>query len=144
MKGSLSPLSLFVQQAERVSMAKKTKKKHISVTSQSVRANLAPLRKKRAPVIFKKTTLGDSFRLANAPIRKIRLNRGMKIRDNMPLSIQPKGNINQNIFRFQKPERVTICVRRRQRKAVLFATKRNGINGMRKRNTNSYSRISCT
>lgn len=52
--------------------------------------------------------------------------------------------IPQDIFRFEKPENVAICIRRKERREVLFANRKRGKGSrQRKRRRNEYSDVSC-
>lgn len=46
-------------------------------------------------------------------------------------------------LRFKAPERVLICVRRHQRKEVMFATNKAGRGGQRRPTRNNYTNIHC-
>lgn len=48
-----------------------------------------------------------------------------------------------DVFKFNKPHNVAVCVRRQRRKEVLFALKRNGKGSRSRRRRNAYSDISC-
>ena len=54
-----------------------------------------------------------------------------------------KVNLVSPVLGFEAPRQVALCVRRKQRKEVLFALKKSGRNGGRKYRRNFYSRISC-
>lgn len=47
-------------------------------------------------------------------------------------------------LKFHQPERIAICVRRKQRKEVLFAKKKAGKRGQRKPRFNKWSKVRCT
>ena len=54
-------------------------------------------------------------------------------------------NVSQTkgVITFQAPQKVAICIRRKIRKEVLFATNKGGKVGQRRPKRNSYSSISC-
>lgn len=54
-----------------------------------------------------------------------------------------RGRFPFHGLRFAVPERVVICVRRHERREVMFAKKRAGKRGQRKPRRNWYSAISC-
>lgn len=58
--------------------------------------------------------------------------------------VRPKAALTPDVFRFNKPVSVAICVRRKQRREVLFALKRTGKGSRRRRRRrNYYSEVSC-
>lgn len=57
---------------------------------------------------------------------------------------RPKtATFNRSSVAFQTPSKVLICVRRKQRKEVLFAKRKTGRGGQRRPRFNYYSSISC-
>lgn len=58
--------------------------------------------------------------------------------------VRSKGHYVPDVFRFNMPNKVAICVRRQKRREVLFALKRTGKGSrVRKRRRNDYSDVSC-
>lgn len=57
---------------------------------------------------------------------------------------RPKAAPTPDVFRFNAPQKVAVCVRRKTRREVLFALKRTGKGSRRRRRRrNYYSEVSC-
>lgn len=52
-------------------------------------------------------------------------------------------SVPQSRIRFDKPDQVLVCVRRKTRREIMFATKNAGRGGQRRARWNEASRISC-
>lgn len=50
---------------------------------------------------------------------------------------------NFNRITFEQPDLVLICKRRKARRSVMFAIKKNGRNGQRRSRRNAYSSVGC-
>lgn len=58
--------------------------------------------------------------------------------------VRPKAAPTPDVFRFNAPVKVAVCVRRKTRREVLFALKRTGKGSRRRRRRrNYYSEVSC-
>lgn len=53
------------------------------------------------------------------------------------------GKYKPDVFRFNVPEKVAVCVRRKERREVLFALKKRGKGSRSRRLRNEFSDVSC-
>lgn len=72
----------------------------------------------------------------------------LKVKDRSPSKLQRRFGFSprsqtKGVLTFANPSNVVLCVRRKTRREVLFATRRNGAGGRRPRRRNWTTQISC-
>lgn len=72
----------------------------------------------------------------------------LKVKDRSPSKLQRRFGFaprsqTKGVLTFANPSNVVLCVRRKTRREVLFATRRNGAGGRRPRRRNWTTQISC-
>lgn len=138
-------------------MAKKTRRRDISIFSPPIATRSVPHRTRLGPVSYK------TNRFALDLIRDLRMIEDRRthypglvrpvvtITVGQPARLKLKQNPRYNapsqtkgIVAFQQPERLPVCIRRHQRREVLFA---KGVGGskkpQRKPRRNAFSDVSC-